>query len=393
MRIAYITSRFPFPTEKGDKLRAFEHIRYLSRRHEVHCFSISHQPVPAEAADRLRQLCASVSVYVIPGWKVPVNIFRGMLNGLPVHVSYFLDAGLKQRMLSDLIRTAPDHIISQLIRTTEYVRSVPHSKTLDYMDTFSYGAAQRAGSDVWWKRPFYAWESRRLRRYERQVYQDFDHHLIISGQDRSRLPLPYQRSVDVVPNGVDLDYYQPQDRAPRYDVVFVGNMGYLPNIEAAEFLVRRVMPQVWQGYPRATVCIAGARPHRRVTRLQNELVEVTGWVDDVRAYYASGKVFVAPMLSGMGQQNKILEAMAMGRPCITTSIVNNAIGAVPNQHVLLAENSRQFADQIERLISDPQLAGQLAAAARHFVATEFDWESQNKKLDHILYNQEVPEHV
>ncbi|MDX1409440.1 MAG: glycosyltransferase [Saprospiraceae bacterium] len=393
MRIAYITSRFPFPTEKGDKLRAFQHIRYLSRAHEVHCFAITHDPVTAPAVKVLEAHCASVRIYRISRWKLILNIARSVFNGLPVQVGYFLDPAAKRLLQTDLIRTAPDHIVTQLIRTTEYVRSVPHRKTLDYMDTFSYGASQRASSDRWWKRAFYLFEAHRLRKYERQIYQDFDHHLIISHQDRARLPLPYQRSVHVLPNGVDLDHYQPQDTASASEVVFVGNMGYMPNIEAAEFLVQRVMPEVWQTVPEATVCIAGARPHRRVRRLQSPKVRVTGWVEDVRPLYASGRVFVAPMFSGMGQQNKILEAMAMGRPCITTSIVNNAIGATPNVHLLLAENSRQFADQIVHVITDPALAGALAGAARQFVEDEFDWESQNKKLDRILYKQEIAEHA
>ena len=153
------------------------------------------------------------------------------------------------------------------------------------------------------------------------------------------------------------------------------------------------MPGVWKRSPGATVSIVGARPHKRVLRLKSQKVTVTGWVPDVRPYYAAGRVLVAPIFSGMGQQNKIMEAMSMGRPCITTSIVNNAIGATPNEQILLAENAVQFADQIRRVISDDAQAKRLGQSARSFILEQYDWENQNKKLDALLYKHRTAQHV
>ncbi len=385
MKIAFITSRFPFPVEKGDKLRAYHHLRWLGTRHEVHVFALTHHAVPEEHIHAIEALCAGVHVYRITPMRLAYNLISGWLNALPAQVAFFLDAGQKRKMQRDLVRFAPQHILAQLIRTSEYVRALPLPKTLDYMDVFSVGAAQRIASASWLLRPFYLLESKRLRQYEREVYADFDHHTIISMQDRDRLPLPYQGNVTVLSNGVDLDYFSPdRDVQQKYAVLFVGNMGYLPNIEATEYLVRRIMPKVWQKYPGARVCLAGARPHRRVLRLRSSRVTVTGWVEDVRPFYATSKVFVAPMFSGMGQQNKILEAMAMGVPCITTDLVDKAIGAAEHGAIVLAGDSNRFSIEICRLLDHPAEAQALSGKARAFVVERFDWDVQNKALERLL---------
>src|SRR5690606_29728161 len=164
------------------------------------------------------------------------------------------------------------------------------------------------------------------------------------------------------------EYFKPRKSGDqRFDVVFIGNMGYLPNIRAAEFLVRQIMPQVWKEFPEAKVGLVGARPHRRVRRLASERIQVTGWVEDVRPYYAAAKLFVAPMLSGLGQQNKILEAMAMGLPCITTPLVDKAIGAAEANAILVADKAESLAAQICLLLRDPAKAEKLGEKARHFV--------------------------
>lgn len=387
MRIAFLTSRFPYPVEKGDKLRAYRHLCHLCQRHEVHLLAVSHQEVPIEHLRIVEEQCASVRVFRISRWKIAWNCLKAIFSGLPVQVGYFLDARCKQALQAALISIQPDHVFAQLIRTAEYVRRIPFPKTLDYMDTFSVGAGQRSRSGSWLMRPFFAIESFLLRRYERQVYADFTNHAIISSQDRERLPLPYRKSVVVLPNGVDADYFKPSDNPPaqQWDVVFVGNMGYFPNIEAAQFLAHKIMPSLWDVRPETTLCIAGARPDRRVRALRSARVEVTGWVEDIRTVYARGRVFVAPMFSGMGQQNKILEAMAMQRPCITTAIVNYAIGAEHGTHVLLAASSKSFAENILRLLNDCEFAESLAHNARTFVRNNYGWDRQNKILDSLIY--------
>lgn len=395
MKIAYVTSRYPFPVEKGDKLRAYHQLKGLSEVHEVHLFALTVDHVSEEQINALSDICASVNVFELKRWKIPFNVALGVLNGLPFQVAYFFDSGLKEQMQSAIIRLQPDHIVAQLIRTSEYVRNLPFDKSIDYMDTFSFGAKQRSMAGPLLMRPVYGLEHRLVTKYEQHIYAAFDHHYIISEQDRDRLPLPYPKSVKVIPNGVDTAYYTERDTgAAKWDILFVGNMGYRPNVEAAEFLVRRVMPLVWNEAPDATVGLAGARPSPLVKRLAGKRVVVTGWVDDIRNCYASSSVFAAPMFSGMGLQNKILEAMAMGTPSVTTSIVNNAIGAEPGKEIAVANSAPEMAHMILRLLRDRATAESIAKAARTFVVRRYDWGVQNKHLLNLISEQEeIPEQV
>jgi sugar transferase (PEP-CTERM/EpsH1 system associated) len=389
MKIAFIASRFPFPVEKGDKLRAFHHIRWLSQTHDVYLFALTHQTVAEEDIAVLKSICAEVSVYRISQLRLIFNVIKGWIDGFPAQVAYFLDQRQKRLMQGDLIRLGPDHIIAQLVRTAEYVRVLPVAKTLDYMDVFSVGSKQRAETGRWFLRPFFALESRRLAEYERSVYSDFSHHMIISTQDRDRLPLSYRGNVAVVSNGVDSDYFSPMRTAAQFDVLFVGNMGYLPNIEAAEYLISQVMPIVWKSNPGATVCLAGARPHRRVRKLKSDRVDVTGWVEDVRPYYNQSRVFAAPMFTGLGLQNKILEAMAMEVPCVTTPIVEKAIGGSAEGALLVAEDATTFATTIIGLMADTSEAETLAKRGRAFVKARYNWAEQNKRIENLLSTKSV----
>jgi polysaccharide biosynthesis protein PslH len=131
MRIAFITSRFPLPTEKGDKLRAFQHLKWLSSRHDVYLFALSHHPVDQRDIDALQGICAGVSVYHISTVRMLWNLITGWLHGMPAQVAYFFDKSIKLRMQEDIIRLQPGHLFVQPVRSAEYVRALPIPKTLD----------------------------------------------------------------------------------------------------------------------------------------------------------------------------------------------------------------------------------------------------------------------
>lgn len=388
VKIIFITSRFPYPIEKGDKLRAYHQIKGLSTLHDVHLISISHQPVGVADRQEMLKYCKEIHVFRISKLRKWMNIVKAAFSGTPLMVGYFLDQKLKSKIQKTILDIEPDHIFAQLIRTAEYVRNLPFPKTLDYMDVFSVGMNQR--SLVGWKplRSFYRYESMRLERFEQEVYRDFDHHTVISIQDRDRLQINNTESIAVLPNGVDAEFFQ-RDHAEysaTYDLVFVGNMGYLPNIEAAEFLVKKVMPKLPD---HVRLMIAGARPHHRVKQLVSDRVIISGWMDDIRKAYTAGRVFVAPIFSGMGQQNKILEAMAMQLPSVTSTMVNNAIHAKEGKEILIADDAEGFALKIMKLLEDEIFAGQIGEEARTFVIKAYSWKKQIERLDQIIKRKSI----
>ncbi len=171
----------------------------------------------------------------------------------------------------------------------------------------------------------------------------------------------------------------------KADLVFTGNMAYPPNVDAAEFLVNQIMPLVWKKMPGAKVMIAGATPDKRVTSLKSENVTVTGWLDDIRDSYAGAKVFIAPMQIGTGLQNKLLEAMSMKVPSITTPLANDALQAVDGESILIGKDAPTLATQILNLLNDEVLYRKIAENGFAFVKEHYSWEEATDKLHHIIH--------
>ena len=385
MKLLVVTSRFPFPIERGDKLRAYHQIRQLASRHEVVLVALSEHEVPAEHLARLEDLCARVHVVRRSRFTTLASVATAPLRRLPLQVGYFQAASVQAEVRAIVERERPDHVYCQLVRTAELARDLHVPCTIDYQDAFSAAARRRAAHSVWGLRQVLEREADAVARYEAQAFGWFDRHVIISAQDRQLLDFPGAEKVEVLPNGVDTEFFHPgPTAADARDLVFVGNMGYPPNVAAATVLAEEVLPLVQRERPATDLLIAGARPARAVRRLAGPQVEVTGWMDDIRTGYRRGRVLVAPLSIGAGQQNKILEAMAMGVPCVTTELVNGAIGAERGRHLHLAASPTEFAARSLELLHDPDAHRRMAEAALEFVRERFSWEAVGDQLDGVL---------
>lgn len=384
MRILFLLSRVPYPIEKGDKLRAYHHLQYLSKRHEIILVALNRGPADERSVAKIKEFCSQVHVIQFGYIQIILNLIRAFFTGKPLQVGYFYN-GRGQKKIDRLItELKPQHIFCQLLRVSEYVRHANIPKSLDYQDVFSTGMKRRAETSSWWLRPLFLLEYRRLLRYEHAVFSDFDNKIIISAPDRDLIPHPANNQIVVVPNGVDHDYFKPVFREKTFDVVFTGNMGYPPNVNAAEYLVSEIIPIVRTKIPGITVMLAGATPHQRVQALANEKIKVTGWVEDMRESYAASKIFIAPMRIGTGLQNKLLEAMSMGLPCITSVLANQALGAAENREILVGRSPEEFANHIFRLLTDPEFARKIAVAGKTYVDSTYDWENSTMAIETLM---------
>jgi glycosyltransferase involved in cell wall biosynthesis len=268
----------------------------------------------------------------------------------------------------------------------EYVRKIKIPKTLDYQDVFSKGVERRMATCPFYLKLVLKLEYKRLCKYENELFDDFDNKTIISYPDREFIPHPERNKIVVVTNGVDTDYFKPLEIQKKYDLIFTGNMNYPPNVKAAIFLGKEILPLIQKSFPNLTLVLAGASPHKQVLELQEKNIEVTGWTEDIRPYYASAKVFVAPMQIGTGLQNKLLEAMAMKIPCITTPLANKALRAKEGEEILVGETASELAEHAIYLLNHPEIANQIAMKGYEFVHQNFNWESATKKLEYLITN-------
>ena len=387
MKLLVILPRVPFPVEKGDKLRAYHQLRCLSASHEIHLITLNDAQLDPDAEFELKKYCKSVHILKLQPMGLLFNLVWAFFTGRPLQIGYFHRFSVKRKIKNLISEIQPDHLYCQLARTAEYAMGIDIPKTLDYQDVFSVGLKRRLPDLPFWKRPFFAMESERMARYEASVFYQFDHHTIIAQPDRELLPFKEREEVLIVPNGVDFSFFIPDNEVEkRYDLLFTGNMAYPPNIMAVEFLVRKILPIVWKHRPYTNLLIAGTTPHSRVRTLSESRILVTGWLKDIRPAYSASRIFIAPMQIGTGLQNKLLEAMAMGLPCITSYMANEALVAKPGIDVLIAENPVEYARHIIALLNDPEKAKKLSENGCYFVKSHYDWEAATALLSRLMEN-------
>lgn len=385
-KIFFLVSRVPYPLEKGDKLRAYFQLRELATDFDITLCALNDTSLHPDALPELKKYCQHITIIQISKWAILMNLFRSLFfSRLPLQVNYFYYPFAAEQIKKLIENDKPDFIFCQLLRMAEYVKDIALPKTLDYMDALSQGMERRIEKSPFYLKPFVRLEARRLKIYEHLIFSFFEHKIIISAQDRHHIVHCNNQQIRIVPNGVDEDRYKPIPEAKKiYDVMFSGNMSYPPNIDAALFLLTQIMPLVWQKRPQAKVLIAGTNPTHEIKKMASNRVIVSGWVDDMNLSYNSAKLFVAPMQLGSGLQNKLLEAMAAGLPCITSRLANNALGAIPGKEISIAQTAQEFAENIVYALENEQLCRMLAQEAAKLIRTKYSWQAATKDLKGIF---------
>ena len=392
MKILLLLPRFPYPLDKGDKLRAYHQIVELAKRHEIYLFALSHTPVRHDSYSRLLACCSAVRHLQIRWWESAWGILRALLSHRPLQLGYWSSRRARQAFADWERQVQPDVVYCQMVRTIPVVEGSSRRKVLDFQDALSLNTLRRMQRSHGPLRLVLNYEYRALQRVEQQALSLFDAVTVISAIDRDALAITQSRNhaITIVPNGVDTDYFHPRLPAPDarpFSIVFTGNMSYAPNIDAACWLVRDIMPLVWRRCTSPVrVLIAGTDPKPAVRALAGPHVVVSGRMPDIRLAYAAAAIFVAPMRIGSGMQNKLLEAMAMHLPCVTTSLAASPLGATPGQHLLVGDSADAIADLLVSLLSK-EARQPIADAGRRFVLDHYSWHAAVEPLEKILNKQ------
>ena len=390
MKILVLTSRLPWPLDKGDKLRAYHQMRELAKNHDVYLFCLTSSkekhanPEPAQ----LSGFTKGLRIHRMSALKRMARLSMAPLSSRPFQVHWFYQRAAKRELEAWVKEIQPDVIYCQLVRMATYVQHMHHiPKVIDYMDALSAGIARQLRLAPRLMRWLYRIEYRRLKGFESTVFDYFDGKTIISSADRKLIQHAENQIIDVVPNGIDTAFFNRDGfrENGKKDLVllFSGNMSYPPNVDAAKQLVQEVLPLVQT--PGVRVMIAGTDPTPEVRALASDKVEVTGWLDDIRSAYALATLFVAPLRIGTGQQNKILEAMAMELPCVTTQHVAGGFPVMETAAPLQVANSTEgLARQIDRLLGDKSQAESLGSLSRRWVEKHCDWSASTEKLTYTF---------
>ena len=377
MRILCLTSRLPYPPNRGDRLRAFHFIEHLSREHELSLVSFVAGESERGHMSALEAYCEAVQVVSMSPTRSALSVAGNLWRPDPLQALYYR-SGAMQRLVAEVTsRTAFDAVYVHLFRMAPYVERLSGMyRIVDLTDVISKEISLSLPYRGLASRLLYSLEKPRIARYERWVAQNFEEAWLISEADRKLLAAACPgANIRVVPNGVDLALFRPtgQASAPN-SLIFVGHMGVFHNIDAAMHLATEVLPLVQAQIPDCKLKIVGAEPDPQVQRLGHDpSVTVTGFVPDLNEQLNQAAVFVAPLRFAAGIQNKVLEAMAAGTPVVTTSLINQGLGAQPDHELLVADDAAATAQQIVLLLKGRERREQIAQAGRQFAVRKYTW--------------------
>jgi sugar transferase (PEP-CTERM/EpsH1 system associated) len=386
MKVLVLLSRIPWPLEKGDKLRAYHHIKVISQQHQVILVCLTDSSPNPDAIDNLSPYCEEIHFIKLSKLGIMWNLATSIFNDKPFQVNYFYQRKAQNKVNQIIEKHMPRHLFVQLVRTAEYVKKYHViDSTFDYMDAFSMGAERRIKKALPGIKTLLTIEANRLKKYENYVFNQFSNTTIISETDRNLIEHQDHNEIVILPNGVDFDLFKKNKNVDKkYELLFTGNMSYPPNIKAAHFLAAQIVPLLVEQYPNIKLAIAGTNPHSSVKRLASKNIIVTGWMDQITDAYNQSKIFIAPMQIGTGMQNKILEAMAMEVPCITSQLAGNAIGGTPNQNILIGNTPKEYSTYIIELLENSEKANKLATEALNFVHKNFNWNTNSQPILNLI---------
>ncbi|MBK9192141.1 MAG: hypothetical protein IPM77_11870 [Crocinitomicaceae bacterium] len=240
----------------------------MAESNEVHLIAINESKVSDKNIEALSPFCKSINVFVLPLHKRIIQLLLSPFKKIPLQVAFFYNNGIKKEVerLSDKIK--PDHIHCHLIRTTEYVKDISKIiKSLDFMDAFAKGMEKRQEIEPnVFKRLLFTYEKNQLCNYEAKVFNFIDKFCIISNQDKKSIQSTRANEINVIPNGVDFDSFYPKTQEKIYDLLFMGNLGYPPNIDAIHFLLNEIIPLVKKYKPNIKLLIAGINAPKHIKK-------------------------------------------------------------------------------------------------------------------------------
>lgn len=389
MKVLFVAPYIPSPI----RVRPYQWIRALARNGHVVRLIALQPPEDAWVRDvPVRDVCESVHVFPIGRARTLGNALAAVPRDLPLQAAYSIHREMEEFVARearhcDVVHV--EHLRGSLL--ARRVRAVP--RVLDAVDSISALFEQTQRQAVSWKHRLMARaDLGRTRRFEHSLSRTFDRVIVSSGRDAAAFrqleaipPVDSSANVVALPNGVDLDYFQPvrQPCTPA-TVLFTGKMSYHANEAAAIRLVTGIMPRVWARHPEARVVIAGKDPGPRVRRLAvDNRISVTGFVNDLRPCFSSATVVMAPLVYGTGIQNKILEAMSCGVPVVASPQAREGLGALDGQDLLVGQSDEDLARCAANVISDSGLREGLAANARRYVAAHHDWSELGERLAEV----------
>jgi len=373
MKIMYATPSFPYPPDRGDRIRSYHLIKEMSRDHDIILVSFL-RPGEERSIDAMRKYCRRIETILFDDRRAYLKSVFNVLSRRPQQMYAARSARLEESIGQVVKEEGPDIIHIHSLQFAPYAEPYDIPKVIDLVETMTLMYQRMLPHRRDALSYMYRLELAKVRRYECSGLKSFDRVLVMSEPIKDHLvDMGCDADISVVRVGVDTEYFRPEMKDADPDrIVFVGTMTFYQNVDGIVFFCREVLPLIRKEIPGVKLWVIGGNPPPSVEELSGQAgVEVTGYVGDIRPYLNASSVYIAPIRIATGLHAKILEAMAMGLPVVATPQSCEGMGVVDGEHALLAATPGIFADKVAQLMKDKALKKKIAENGRLLVDNNY----------------------
>ncbi|MBK5294697.1 MAG: glycosyltransferase [Acidobacteriia bacterium] len=392
MKILWVNSGFLHPTTKGGHIRTLEMLKELHRRHEIHYVAFADSAYP-EGVERSGEYCTRA--YPVPN-RIPLRgspafagqMIANLLSSMPLPVSRYQSAAMADSIRRLRNQERFDAIVCDFLFPSANFDSLENCVLFEHNLETAIWERQAGTATNPFLRAYFGLQARRMFVYEREVCRKVAQVIAVSPADAEKMRKRFDiQHVTDVPTGVDVEHFSPPDAIERSsDLVFIGSMDWMPNIDGVCYFVEEIFPIMLAQRPSCTLAIVGRRPAPKVKLLaeRNPNIRVTGTVPDIRPHLWGSLVSIVPLRIGSGTRLKIYESMAANVAVVSTSIGSEGLEIHPPEDIRIADDPRQFARQCLELLEDAETRGRVAEAGRRLVSSRFSWAQVTRRMEDLL---------
>lgn len=387
MKVLWVNANFLHPTTKGGQIRTLEMLRRLHRRHEIHYAAIE-DPRHPEGVIRAREYSTKAYPFRlnVPARHSPrfyAQVVKGLIDPLPVAVRRFRSPEMEEALRELARKEEFDCGVCDFLVSAGHFPALERAVLFEHnVETMIWRRHADAVDDPV-RKTYFRLQAERMFNFEARACRQAAQVVAVSREDAATLQRLFGiHQVTPVPTGVDAEYFRPAGGAAMAtDLVFVGSMDWMPNVEGITWFFEEVFPLIRERRPETTAAVVGRTPPKSLSKYP---AKITGTVPDVRPYLWGSKVSIVPLRVGGGTRLKIYEAMAARVPVVSTTIGAEGLEAVDGRDLLLGDTPQQFAAQCLRLLSDRELRDSLVDSAARQVADRFSWEHVARVFERVL---------
>ncbi|MBV9761336.1 MAG: glycosyltransferase [Acidobacteriaceae bacterium] len=392
MKILWVKTDFLHPTTRGGQIRTLEMLKALHRRHEIHYVAFD-DGANTEGPERSGEYssCAYRVPHSVPPRRSPRfagQLLQGLISPLPVSVARYVSSGMKRQIEKLLAQEKFDSLVCDFLFPSPNIpdirRAVLFQHNVESMIWKRHVEEARNAA----KKAYFRLQARRMEDFERTICRRAGHIVAVSEVDRAAMQNLFgAERISSVSTGVDIEYFAPPDRPEhKADLIFVGSMDWLPNIDAIQYFAAEILPLIQKQRPDCRVIVAGRRPTPALQELARRLpgIVLTGTVPDVRPYLWGSTVSIVPLRIGGGTRLKIFEAVAARLPVVSTTIGAEGLPLANGRQIAIADTPSDFAENCLKLLSDVALRDRIIEEAWQFVAGQFSWDAVTRDFEAAL---------